>query len=53
MDLEPVVSLEGLSFSGLVWTFKLLPPQHIETSMALWVIHHYMMKEVQVSEWLL
>jgi hypothetical protein len=27
-----VVSLDSLSFSGLVWAFKLLPSKHIETS---------------------
>jgi len=27
-----VVSLDGLSFSALVWTFKLLPSKHTETS---------------------
>jgi len=29
----PVVSLDGLSFSGLAWTFKLLPSKHTETNM--------------------
>ena len=28
-----VVSCDGPSFSGLAWTFKLLPSEHTETSM--------------------
>ena len=28
----PVVSLEGLSFSGFTWTFKLVACKHPETS---------------------
>jgi len=27
-----VVYVDGLSFSGLMWTFKLLPSKHTETS---------------------
>jgi len=27
-----IVSLGDLSFSGLAWTFKVLPGQHTETS---------------------
>jgi len=27
----PFASLNGLNFSGLVWTFKLLPSKHTET----------------------
>lgn len=27
----PVVSLEGMSFSGFTWTFKLVPCKHPET----------------------
>ena len=27
----PIVSLDGLSFSGLEWTFQLLPSKHTET----------------------
>jgi hypothetical protein len=30
-----VVSVDGLSFSGLVWTFKLLPIKHAETGIWL------------------
>jgi hypothetical protein len=30
----PFVSSDGLSFSGLVWTFKLLPSTH--TEMSIW-----------------
>lgn len=28
----PVVSLHGVRFSGLVWTFKLLPSKHTEAN---------------------
>jgi hypothetical protein len=28
----PVVFLDGPNFSGLAWTFKLLPSKHTETS---------------------
>jgi len=26
----PIVSFDGLNFSGLAWTFKLLPSKHTE-----------------------
>ena len=29
-DLIPFLTVDGLSFPGLVWTFKLLPSKHIE-----------------------
>jgi hypothetical protein len=28
----PVVSRDGQSFSGIAWTFKLLPSKHTDTS---------------------
>jgi len=28
----PIVHLCGLGFSGITWTFKLLPSKHTETS---------------------
>jgi hypothetical protein len=28
----PIVSLHGVSFSGLAWTFKLLPRKHTEAN---------------------
>jgi hypothetical protein len=30
-----VVSLDGLGYSGLAWTLKLLPSNHTETSVCL------------------
>jgi hypothetical protein len=41
---KPVVSCDGLSFSGLVWTFKLLPSTQTETRMAWYTIFWYILE---------
>jgi len=44
----PIVFLHGVSFSGLTWTFKLLPSKHTGQYMVWWPICQY---TVEPSVW--
>jgi len=44
----PYLSVGGLSFSGLVWTFKLLPSKHTYQYIAYLAILQYIL---QTSVW--
>jgi hypothetical protein len=46
----PVVTSDGLSFSGLAWTFKFLTSKHTENQhMTCYVIHHYILDAIVLS----